>query len=321
MTRRRKFPLWAYAAGVAAGVLAVREAARRARQHTTFSRAARDEYASAFAVGRRFANINGCHTHIYEAGPGESNRCPLLLIHGGVIEGASWLETIAALAKDRFVIAPDLPAHGASGYLPPHRLMGWLEAFVETEVLPKSGDLGVRFDLCGHSMGGGLALHYASRHGDQIRRLVLCGPVGTGQTMPRVWPEPWNVGLLNLFPLHDSLIEKVWGDPARITAVQREQFSIVFRDFFFSPRWWWYLSGGLYWLLDLPPEKLKSIAAPALFIWGECDQVVPFRGERTLRYVQAIPNARLHFLAGLGHMPQVEAPQAFNAVVCEFLSQ
>jgi len=38
-----------------------------------------------------------------------------------------------------------------------------------------------------------------------------------------------------------------------------------------------------------------------------------------LRRYQAIPNARLHFLKGLGHMPQVEAPEVFNAVVHEFL--
>ncbi|HLF01236.1 MAG TPA: alpha/beta hydrolase [Anaerolineales bacterium] len=315
MTQRRKFPVWAVAAGVATAFVVAREAARRARNHTALSRAVRDDYASAFPVRRRFANIAGCNTHIYEAGPRDSDRPPLLLIHGGVIEGASWLDTVTALGTDRFVIAPDLPVHGASGYLPPHILLRWLEEVVESE-LPSAR----QFDLCGHSMGGGLALHYALRHSEKIRRLILCAPVSTGQIMPRIWPDLWNVGLFNLFPLHNTLIEKVWGDSAHITTSQREQFSIIFRDFFFSPRWWWYLTGGLFWVLDLPPEKLKSITSPALFIWGERDQVVPFRGERTIQYIQAIPNARLHFLRGLGHMPQVEAPDVFNAVIRDFVA-
>lgn len=245
------------------------------------------------------------------AGPKENDRPPLLLVHGGVVEAASWMETVAALSSDRFVIAPDLPAHGASGWLSPSQLLNWLEAFADAFGLR-------RFDLCGHSMGGGLAIRYAARRGERVRRLVLCAPVGVGLIFPRVWPEPWNTGLLP-FPLSDSLIEKVWGDHHRLTPVQRWQFDLIFSDFFLSRRWWWYLSGGWRWMLDLPAPVFESVMPPALFVWGEQDRIVPFNGARTARLINHLPNARVHFLPSLGHLPQVEAPEAFNAVVREFL--
>jgi pimeloyl-ACP methyl ester carboxylesterase len=309
---RSLFRLAAITAGALAGVVVAREVQRRARLHRAEGRAARDTYTAPYPVERDWVNIAGCTTHIYESGSGQTTRPPLLLIHGGVVEGASWLETVTALGADRHVIAPDLPAHGASGYLAPAKLLSWLEAVVEHFGLDQ-------FDLCGHSMGGELALRYASQNQNRLRHLILCAPIGTGQFFPRVWPEPWNTGLLNIWPIHDSLIEKVWGEPTLITPTHRDQFELIFKDFFYSTRWWWYLTGGALWLLDLPLAPLRAITTPTLFLWGSRDQVVPFDEARTLRYVQTLPNAHLQFLEGLGHLPQVEWPEIFNAAVRGFL--
>jgi pyruvate dehydrogenase E2 component (dihydrolipoamide acetyltransferase) len=316
MSKSRTFlRLAVVAVGAAAGAALAFEARRRLRAHQIEGRAARDTYTAAYPAQRYWLNLAGCLTHIYESGSRDSTRPPLLLIHGGVVEGASWLETVTALATDRLVIAPDLPAHGASGYLPPAQLLNWLEAVVDYFDLDQ-------FDLCGHSLGGSLALRYAVRHvrhAHRLRRLIVCAPTGTGQFFPRLWPEPWNTGLLNLWPLHDSLIEKVWGEPALITPTQREQFGLMFRDFFYSARWWWYLTGGWLWLLDLPLTLPETILTPALFLWGERDRVVPFSQTRTQPHIQAMPNAQLQFLTNLGHLPQVEGPAIFNAAVRGFL--
>lgn len=313
MSKSRTFlRLAALAVGAAVGAALALEARRRRRAHQIEGRAARDTYTAAYPAQRYWLNLAGCATHIYESGSRDSTRPPLLLIHGGAVEGASWLDTVTALATDRLVIAPDLPAHGASGYLPPAQLLTWLATVVDYFDLDQ-------FDLCGHSLGGGLALRYAANHSHRVRRLIVCAPVSTGQFFPRLWPEPWKTGRFIPWPLHDTLIEKVWGEPTLITPTQRDQFGLIFRDFFYSTRWWWYLTGGWLWLLDLPLASLESIRTPALFLWGERDQVVPFSQARTRRYIQAIPNARLQFLEGLGHLPQVEESDIFNAVVREFL--
>jgi len=312
MNRRAAIRAFAAVAGTAATIVVARQAQRRVRAFRAQGRVARDEYTARFPVERRALTVAGCETNLYVAGSANSQWPPLLLVHGGVIEAATWLETAAALSTDRLVVAPDLPAHGLSGYLPPAHLLHWLEALVE--------HLGwQRFDLCGHSMGGALSIRYAARHRQRVRRLVLCAPAGTGQHFPRVWPEPWNAGLLP-FPLADTLIEKVWGQPERLTPTLRRQFDLIFSDFFLSRRWLWYGSGGWRWLLDVPLSLLPSIAAPALFVWGERDRIVPFHGRRTARLVAQISNARVHFLPSLGHLPQIESPPAFIAALREFLS-
>lgn len=311
-SRRAIFTAFAAAAGAATAYIAARETRKFITRHQAEGRALRGQYVSTYPVQQHTVRIAGCDTNVYEAGPLDSDAPPLLLIHGGVVEAASWLETVTALCSTRRVIAPDLPTHGTSGYLPPHQLLHWLEAVVVHYQLEQ-------FDLCGHSLGGALALRYAARQPQNIRRLVLCAPAGTGQLFPRVWPEPWNTGLLESFPLHSSLIEKIWGDAALITSTHRAQFNLLVRDFFLTHRWWWYATGGALWLLDIPLSQLKSISIPTLFLWGDRDRVVPFSGERTMRYVQAIPNAHLLILPTLGHLPQVEAPAAFNAALHEFL--
>src|SRR5690348_16332199 len=48
-----------------------------------------------------------------EAGDPSSHRA-LVLLHGSPLASSSWLPQITALAKDFYVMAPDLPMHGQS---------------------------------------------------------------------------------------------------------------------------------------------------------------------------------------------------------------
>ncbi|HLB50511.1 MAG TPA: alpha/beta fold hydrolase [Anaerolineales bacterium] len=74
------------------------------------------------------------------------------------------------------------------------------------------------------------------------------------------------------------------------------------------------------WILDVPTSLLESVTPPTLLVWGEKDRIVPFNGARTARFIEHLPHARVHFLPSLGHLPQVESPHEFNAVIREFLS-
>jgi pimeloyl-ACP methyl ester carboxylesterase len=53
---------------------------------------------------------------------------------------------------------------------------------------------------------------------------------------------------------------------------------------------------------------LHRVTRPALVLWGEHDGIVaPQFGERL---VEALPNARFERVAGAGHYPQIEQPDA-----------
>ena len=58
---------------------------------------------------------------------------------------------------------------------------------------------------------------------------------------------------------------------------------------------------------------------PVLIIWGERDPMIPaHHGEHAHR---AIPGSRLEIFDGVGHLPQLEAPGRFVAVLERFLAE
>jgi 3-oxoadipate enol-lactonase len=75
-----------------------------------------------------------------------------------------------ALAADgRWVVAPDMRGHGASG-----RTSGYSFDLMRDDVLALADALGMeRFDLVGHSMGGSVAILVAEAAPQRLTRLVL----------------------------------------------------------------------------------------------------------------------------------------------------
>jgi 4,5:9,10-diseco-3-hydroxy-5,9,17-trioxoandrosta-1(10),2-diene-4-oate hydrolase len=65
-------------------------------------------------------------------------------------------------------------------------------------------------------------------------------------------------------------------------------------------------------------EKLNTITASTLIIWGKQDPMVPV--SHALNAVKKIPNARLEIIDECGHWSPIEHPGKFNQLVLEFLS-
>ena len=64
---------------------------------------------------------------------------------------------------------------------------------------------------------------------------------------------------------------------------------------------------------------LPTIQVPTLVVHGAQDSLIPLSEAQAMR--QAIPNAHLEVIAQAGHLPTLEAPQAYNQVVRQFLKQ
>ncbi|MFF7758875.1 alpha/beta fold hydrolase [Streptomyces griseorubiginosus] len=114
-------------------------------------------------------------TYVNACGPADAP--PLVLLPGGGgATSASWYAQSAHLARTRRVLAVDLI--GAPGRSTPAAdrhprtvadLAAWLDALLD--------ELGVtEADFGGHSHGGWIALHYALRTPDRMRRLFLLDP-------------------------------------------------------------------------------------------------------------------------------------------------
>lgn len=111
---------------------------------------------------------------------------PLVLAHGFGGSWQDWQAVIAALPPERPLIAYDARGFGASTAQPgtpfshADDLLALLDA-LEVE----------RADLCGLSMGGGNALHFALDHAVRVRRLVLVSPLILGWSWSADWTERW----------------------------------------------------------------------------------------------------------------------------------
>jgi pimeloyl-ACP methyl ester carboxylesterase len=64
------------------------------------------------------------------------------------------------------------------------------------------------------------------------------------------------------------------------------------------------------------PER---ISVPVMLVWGDRDRLVFHRGAE--RILEAVPDSRLELLEGIGHCPQVEAPERFTDLLLEFSGQ
>lgn len=110
---------------------------------------------------------------------GDEDKPPLVLLHGAMANSITWMGDIAALTRSFRVYAVDVI--GEPGLSAPSRpsvhsdeYASWLSDLV--------GLLGLdRFSLAGVSLGGWLALDYATRRPESIDRMVLVCPAGVGR--------------------------------------------------------------------------------------------------------------------------------------------
>jgi pimeloyl-ACP methyl ester carboxylesterase len=105
--------------------------------------------AISFPFRRRELTVAGC-TIRYLAW-GDPDKAPLVLVHGGAAHATWWSVHARELARQYYVIAPDLSGHGDSGRRDTYSMETWAEEVLAVGEDAASGKASV---LVGHSMGG-----------------------------------------------------------------------------------------------------------------------------------------------------------------------
>ena len=110
---------------------------------------------------------------------GDGAAPPLLLFHGGGTTSAMWQDSVAAWAAHFRVYGVDLI--GEPGFSAPARppfssdaYALWLDDVLRALSV-------ARASIVGASLGGWLALDYATRRPEHVDRLALLGPMGVGR--------------------------------------------------------------------------------------------------------------------------------------------
>ena len=256
----------------------------------------------------------------FQAGIGD----PLIAVHGLGGTKASFLPTIAALARSRRVIAMDLPGFGDSA-----KPLGaaYDAPFFVRSVIALMDALEIRrADLVGNSMGGRVVIEAGLRAPERARRLALLSP-SLAWLRDRRWaplvrilrPE---LGLLQATPrtLVDRLVRRAipGADDGWVAAGVDE-----FMRAYLTPRGraaFYAAARSIYLEEPHGPEgfwtRLATLAPESLFVWGRQDGVVPIGFARHVE--RTLPGAR-HVELDCGHVPQLERPRETHAAIADFL--
>lgn len=141
---------------------------------------------------------------------GDENDSPLIFIHG---LGGGANRTISAFAKlmGRYVIAPDMPGHGASQDYPSNQLS--FDKFADLVIELMDGHGIESCDIGGLSMGSGIALNLALRYPKRVKKIILLRPSWLNEKEPEhlklvAYVGQWVEGLGV-----DAAREKLLADP------------------------------------------------------------------------------------------------------------
>jgi pimeloyl-ACP methyl ester carboxylesterase len=181
-----------------------------------------------------------------------------------------------------------------------------------------------RATICGVSFGGLIALRFGVVHADRVRALVLAStpaPVWHLRRRHQIYARaPWIFGPF-------FLVESPWRVRAELAAAlpdRRDRWTFkrtVLRAFARAPVSVARMAARARLIdgIDMRSD-CAGVTAPTLIITGEhpLDHVVPADG--SLLYAQYIPNARAVVLARTGHLGSITRPDAFAAVVRDFVA-
>jgi len=278
-----------------------------------------------FTAYDRRVEVDGIETQYLEAGDGP----PLLLLHGHEQSATSWRWVIPTLARSHRVLAVSLPGTGESDpavghHAPGNDMSPFLATFLDT--------LGVELPVhvVGHSAGGAIALRMALAAPARIRTLTLVDSAGLGQAVHPLLALDTLPGIgelaimMSRIPGGDvartsmstaMLFAQPWRIPAEFLAEhhalgrrpgQLETSTAMARALFAA-------NGQRQILL----EHLPTLTTPTLIIWGGCDYLLPAHQAQTA--VNLLPNGRLSVFSDCGHLPHIEQPDRFAAVLSDWL--
>jgi pimeloyl-ACP methyl ester carboxylesterase len=271
---------------------------------------------------------------------GKANGRTVVLLHGKNFCAATWEDTTAALTRAGYrVIAPDQIGFCKSSK-PQSYQYSFAQLAANTHALLGKLDIDKAI-ITGHSMGGMLATRYALMYPQDTERLVLVNPIGLED-----WKSigvPW------------QSVDAWYASELKTNFDSIKKYQL---DTYYAGTWkpeferWARMQAGMYlgsgkqavaWSQALTYDmvfnqpvvyELPKLKVPTTLFIGQRDntaigkalapaEVKPTLGrypELGKRAAQAIPKATLVEFAELGHSPQVQDPERFNAALLKALT-
>ncbi|MDH3754099.1 MAG: alpha/beta hydrolase [Acidimicrobiia bacterium] len=265
---------------------------------------------------------------------------PILLVHGLGGSHVNWSAVAEPLTELGSVRAIDLIGFGRTPPADRSSAVDSQRDLVQAYLRDHADGPAV---LVGNSMGGLISMLVARATPELVDSLVLVGPAlpvvrprvdagvlrrlalplvpGLG---PRSFRNAYEKAIENPEDFLDEMLGVVCADQSRIRPEDREQALAMARERVTMP---W--AGDAF--VDAArsifrivirgrtfARRVASIEAPALVVHGDQDRLVDVASARWL--IRQRPGWRLEVLEGIGHVPQLEAPDQFLEIVGAWLA-
>lgn len=245
-----------------------------------------------------------------------ATRGDLVFLHGFPFDGSSW-DPQRDFFSDYSLITPDLRGHGAG---PRDHAPWFTHHFVEDLRSLLDARAVSRAVICGISMGGYIALHFAQKYPERVKALVLCdtqaGP-DSNEAKDKRYATVQKIFAGGIEAFAEDFSRSVLSEETlRVRPeVQRKVAAMIRANTAADAA---QVVATLAARRDATPF-LAEIRMPTLVVAGEQDKTIPVEKSREL--AGAIAGAELRIISGAGHLPNLEQSDAFNRVLAEFLGK
>jgi len=257
--------------------------------------------------------VNHIRINYIEAGP--TDAPVILFLHGFPFDKSIWRDQLSFLQKDFRIIAIDMRGHGESELgseefsidLFAYDLIEFMNSLALDEIV-----------LCGHSMGGYVALNAIHRFPKRFKALILCGTSCIADS-----PEVKQKRLNTIQLIQNEGQEKYAVDIlpklfSKSSMINLPGETILIKDLILKTS----LDSIVRTLKALAKREescsnLSLINVPVLIIVGSDDSLTPpALSEQLLKGIQG---AKLKIFQDAGHLTNLEKSIEFNHEVYDFL--
>ncbi len=249
---------------------------------------------------------------------GRADAPPILLLHGVGANAMHWRFQLAGLSDAFRVVAWNAPGYILSDAFKTEwpTCRDYADAVVDFLAAVKLDKVNVVGNSFGSRVAQCFAIHYPAR----VIRLAMTG-TGIG---PKGMTEEAKGKIIAT--REGQIAKGGYGFGARVNALvaknASEQTLTLVRDTVraTSPRG--FMHGVKLGLADGydPDTSAAKITAPVLMISGTEDRVNPMDKNAAL-LARAMPQAKHEIMDGVGHLPEVEAPEKVNALLRSFFAE
>jgi 4,5:9,10-diseco-3-hydroxy-5,9,17-trioxoandrosta-1(10),2-diene-4-oate hydrolase len=279
---------------------------------------------------QRWVEVDGTPVNTIELGPEDDRgEQPLVFVHGLSGSWPNWLEQLPTFAATRRVIALDLPGFGHSP-MPREEISISGYARILEQLLDQLGVDAAA--VVGNSMGGFISAELAISYPQRVERLVLISAAGLSTHNHRgsvtalpamralersllafgAWTASKSENVARRARLREAALAVVVRHPAKLdSALSAEQIRGAGKPGFMQG-----FEAVLHYEIR---QRLQQIACPTLIVWGDSDRLISVSDADV--FAELIPNSRKVVFGDTGHMSMLERPEAFNALLDEFLGE